>query len=155
MTGARSAGAVREILPPETPLAFEALHALRPHLSGPDELVERVDGAQREQGYRLAGAFEPGEEPAAAVAGFRIEDTLAYGRILYIDDLATRPDSRRRGHARALLDWCFDEAQRCGCAELHLDSGVGENRQDAHRLYFNAGMRITSYHFARPLEAHG
>jgi GNAT superfamily N-acetyltransferase len=143
--------AVREILPPDTALAFKALRALRPHLTGPGEFVERVDSAQREQGYRLAGAFEEDGAEVAAVAGFRIEDTLAYGRILYIDDLATRPDARRRGHARALLDWCAAEADRQGCAELHLDSGVGENRQDAHRLYFNAGMRITSYHFARPL----
>lgn len=142
---------IRELLPADTGLAFEALHALRPHLTGPEELVERVDSVQREQGYRLTGAFEEGEEQAAAVAGFRIEDTLAYGRILYIDDLATRPAARRRGHARALLDWLAGEAQRCGCAELHLDSGVGENRQDAHRLYFNASMQITSYHFARPL----
>lgn len=142
----------REIVPPDTALAFAALHALRPHLTGPDELAERVDGAQRAQGYRLAGSFDEGEASAAAVAGFRVEDTLAFGRILYIDDLATRPDARRRGHARALLDWCLAEAKRTDCAQLHLDSGVGSDRQDAHRLYFNAGMRITSYHFARLLE---
>jgi ribosomal protein S18 acetylase RimI-like enzyme len=142
---------IREILPPDTALAFEAMRALRPHLTGPDELVERVDGDQRAQGYRLAGSFDEDETSAAGVAGFRIENTLAYGQILYIDDLATRPDARRRGHARALLDWCAAEAKRSGCDELHLDSGVGGNRQDAHRLYFNAGMRITSYHFARPL----
>jgi hypothetical protein len=39
------------------------------------------------------------------------------------------------------------EARRLQCDELHLDSGVGPERQDAHRLYFNAGMRIASYHF--------
>lgn len=144
--------AVREILPPDTGQAFQALHSLRTHLTGPDELVERVDGAQRAQGYRLAGSFEQGEAGAAAVAGFRIEDTLAYGRTFYIDDLATQPDARRRGHARALLEWCLDEARHAGCAQMHLDSRVGPEREDAHRLYFNAGMRITSHHFARLLE---
>jgi hypothetical protein len=29
---------------------------------------------------------------------------------------------------------------------------VGPEREDAHRLYFNVGLRITSYHFAAPLE---
>ena len=39
-----------------------------------------------------------------------------------------------------------------GGREFHLDSGVGPEREDAHRLYFNTGLRITSYHFAAPLE---
>jgi hypothetical protein len=40
---------------------------------------------------------------------------------------------------------------RCGCDQLHLDSGVGPEREDAHRLYFNAGLRITAYHFVKGL----
>ena len=38
-----------------------------------------------------------------------------------------------------------------GASELHLDSGVGPEREDAHRLYFNQRLRISSYHFVRPL----
>jgi len=56
-----------------------------------------------------------------------------------------------RGHARSLLHWLVEEGRRLACDELHLDSGVGADRQDAHRLYFNAGMRIRSYHFDRRL----
>jgi GNAT superfamily N-acetyltransferase len=59
--------------------------------------------------------------------------------------------ARGRGHGRALLEWLADEAVRCGCDQLHLDSGVGPEREDAHRLYFNAGLRITGYHFAKGL----
>jgi hypothetical protein len=47
-----------------------------------------------------------------------------------------------------------DEVQRperLGCRKLHLDSGLEANRHDAHRRYLNTGMRITSFHFARPL----
>jgi hypothetical protein len=47
------------------------------------------------------------------------------------------------------------EACRAGCDELHLDSGVGPEREDAHRLYFNAGLRIASYHFSRPVGSTG
>ena len=58
----------------------------------------------------------------------------------------------RRGYGRALLEWCAAEGERLGCTEFHLDSGVGPEREDAHRLYFNTGLRITSFHFARRLE---
>jgi GNAT superfamily N-acetyltransferase len=123
------------------------MRSLRPHLAGRDAFVARVDEVQRPEGYRLVAAFEEVEE-AAAVAGFRVLHNLAWGtRALYVDDLSTHPDARRRGHAGALLGWLRAEARRLGCDEFHLDSGVGPERLDAHRLYFNAGMRIASYHF--------
>jgi hypothetical protein len=46
----------------------------------------------------------------------------------------------------------MEEGRRLGCTQFHLDSGVGIEREDAHRLYFNTGLRITSYHFQAPLE---
>jgi GNAT superfamily N-acetyltransferase len=141
---------VRELAAGETALAFEAMHALRPHLADEAEFVRRVDERQRPQGYRLVAAVED-DGTVSAVAGFRVLEMLADGRVLYVDDLSTLPAARRRGHARALLDWCADEASRAGCDALHLDSGVGADRQDAHRLYFNNGMRIASYHFEREL----
>lgn len=42
-----------------------------------------------------------------------------------------------------------EEATRLGCGQLHLDSGVGIDRADAHRLYMNAGLVISAHHFAR------
>jgi GNAT superfamily N-acetyltransferase len=126
------------------------MRALRTHHEDEAGFVRRVDDVQRPQGYRLVGAFEDGR--CVAVAGFRVIHNLAWGDCLYVDDLSTHPEERRRGHGRALLEWCEDEARRLGCRELHLDSGVGPERQDAHRLYFNTGLRITSYHFAKPVE---
>src|SRR3954453_5892527 len=120
---------------------------LRPHHAPAGALVARAD-AQRAAGYRLVGAFDDGEDDAAAVGGFRLTENLAWGRHLYVDDLVTRRDRRGRGHGAALMRWLAAEARRAGCAELPLDSGVGADRQDAHRLYFNCGMRINSYHFA-------
>ncbi len=49
------------------------------------------------------------------------------------------------------MAWVAEEAERERCEELHLDSGVGPDREDAHRFYFNHRMRINSYHFARSL----
>ena len=95
--------------------------------------------------------FEEGTEHALAVAGFRIGHSLAWGHYLYVDDLSTLAEARRRGHARALLDWLAGEARRLDCDSLHLDSGFGPERTDAHRLYLNAGLAVSSLHFARTL----
>jgi GNAT superfamily N-acetyltransferase len=128
------------------------MQALRSHHGDEAEFVRRVDEIQRPEGYRLVGAFEEAaREQCLAVAGFRELHNLAWGHVIYVDDLSTHPDGRRRGYGRALLEWCAEEARRLGCDALHLDSGVKANRLDAHRLYLNTGMRITSYHFARPL----
>jgi GNAT superfamily N-acetyltransferase len=142
---------IRELLPGDTLLAFAAMGALRPHWGDEAAFVRRVDEVQRAEGYRLVAAFDEGREEAAAVAGFRVGHMLAWGRFLYVDDLSTLPDARRRGHGRALLEWLAEEARRLGCEQLHLDSGVGPDREDAHRLYLNSGLRISSHHFSREL----
>ena len=140
---------VRELLPPKTGLAFEAMRALRVDLPDEATFVRQVDEVQRAEGYRLAGAFEDGETRARAVAGFRVGNNIAWGHYLYVDDLSTLPEARRRGHGQALLDWLLEEAAQLGCDQLHLDSGVGLERADAHRLYLNSGMVISAHHFAR------
>jgi GNAT superfamily N-acetyltransferase len=126
------------------------MRALRTHHADEAEFVRRVDEVQRPEGYRIVGVFEG--ERCVAVAGFRVIRNLAWGDTLYVDDLSTLPEARGRGYGRALLEWCKEEGRRQGCGEFHLDSGVGAEREDAHRLYFNTGLRITSYHFAAPLE---
>jgi GNAT superfamily N-acetyltransferase len=143
---------VCELLPPDTRLAFAAMRKLRPRLVDEEGFVETVDDVQRAEGYRLVGVFEDGIPDAVAVAGFRIAHNLAWGYHLYVDDLSTLPTARRRGHGRRLLDWLYEEARRLGCEQLHLDSGVGHDRADAHRLYLNAGLEIRSHHFARQVE---
>jgi GNAT superfamily N-acetyltransferase len=145
------AAELREILPPDTGLAFPAMAALRPHFAEERAFVARVDQVQRAEGYRLVGVFEDAPH-ALAVAGFRVGHMLAWGRFLYVDDLSTLPEARRRGYGMQLLEWLRAEAERLDCDQLHLDSGVGPDRIDAHRLYFNAGLAITSFHFATRLQ---
>ena len=141
---------IRELSAEETGAARPALCLLRPHLNDVtnEEFMRVVNDVQRPQGYRLVAAFEDGDPAAASAAGFRVLHHLAWGQALYCDDLSTRPEYRNRGHAGALVDWMMAEARRLGCKEFHLDSGVGPDRQAAHRLYFNKGMRITAHHFA-------
>ena len=139
---------IRELPPAETGLAFAAMQALRTDLTDEPAFVKQVE-VQRPEGYRLLAAFEDDETSAAAVAGFRTCHSLAWGHYLYVDDLSTLPNARRHGHGRALLEWLIEEAKRLNCNQLHLDSGVGLNRTDAHRLYLNTGLVIAAHHFAR------
>ncbi len=141
----------RELLTGETHLAHQAMRSLRTTYKSEQEFVEYVDGVLRPAGYRLLGAFLPDRESTSAVAGFRVGDNLAWGRYLYVDDLSTAPEARRRGLAGVLLEWLTEEGRRLGCDQLHLDSGVGSERFDAHRLYNNHGLSIYAHHFTRGL----
>jgi GNAT superfamily N-acetyltransferase len=140
---------IRELLPPETGLAFEAMRELRSDLGDEQSFVRQVDEVQRAEGYRLIAAFEPGASTPSAVAGFRTAHGLAWGHYLYVDDVSTKQSERRRGHAGKLLEWLVEEGKRLGCDQLHLDSGVGIDRAAAHRLYLNSSLVISAHHFAR------
>jgi len=140
---------IRELTASETYLAYTSLLELRPHLAARDEFVEQVNLKQRPEGYRLVGSFEKGVDEPVAVAGFRTGHNLAWGYFLYVDDLVTQAAFRGRGHAGGLLQWIYEQAQQLGCQQVHLDSGV--QRHDAHRLYLNQRMHITSHHFGRQM----
>lgn len=137
-------------IPPEcTAIAFPAMQALRTHLTSVDDFVELVNHSLRLRGYRLIGVFEEGRKQALAVCGYRIKHNLAWGNYLGVDDLSTLPEHRQHGLGKRLLEHIIDIAQKEGGLPIHIDSAVGIERQNAHRLYFNAGFRISSYHFMR------
>lgn len=138
---------IRELGPAETHLAYTTILELRPHLPSRETFVERVNTMQRSESYRLIGSFIEGAAEPVAIAGFRMLHTLAWGHVLYVDDLITQETHRKAGHADHLIQWLIGEAQRLGCDQFHLDSGV--QRHVAHRFYFAHGMRISAYHFQR------
>jgi GNAT superfamily N-acetyltransferase len=140
---------IREIGPEETGLTYTTFLELRPHWPSREAMVEQINRWQRPEGYRVVGSFEEGIGEPVALAGFRFRHALAWGHVLYVDDLITRADFRSKGHAAQLMKWLFAEAERLGCDQLHLDSGP--QRHVAHRFYFNQGLHINSYHFARDL----
>ena len=142
---------MRELEGEDTERAFVAMAELR-RLADVPTFLARV-AVQRREGYRLVGSFEDGDVDAAGVAGFRIGHFLAWGKIIYVDDLSTRAKYRGRRHAGALMDWLIAEAKRLECDQLHLDSGVGPDRETAHRLYMNKGLRISAHHFQIELRA--
>ncbi len=138
---------IKELGPEETAAAYRAMLELRPRIGSEEEFVARVNDLQRPEGYRLVASFADGDPQAVAAAGFRTAHFLAWGHALYVDDLSSRPGFRRQGHAGGLLDWLLAEARRLGCGQLHLDSGVGSDREQAHRLYLNKRLRISAHHF--------
>ena len=119
-----------------------------------EAIATRID-EQRASGYRVAGSFEPGDEQAAAVAGFRIGHSLSWGHHVYVDDLVTRKALRGRGHADAVMAYVERVAGDAGCEQLHLDSGLGPDRADAHRFYFRHGLIIAAHHFSKRLIPRG
>jgi len=125
---------------------YPVMAELRPHLSAA-EFAARVR-KQQATGFQLAYLEESGE--VRAVAGFRYLETLAWGKILYVDDLVAAEATRSRGHGGKLFDWLVAQAKQNNCDALHLDSGV--QRFGAHRFYLARRMDITSHHFALKLK---
>ena len=126
---------------------FDAMCALRPQLERVG-FVDRVRTMQA-QGYRLLALRVDGQ--VAGVAGFRLVDGLSRGRYLQIDELATVPAQRRRGHAAALLHWLAAHARAQACAALQLHSSYP--RHAAHRLYLQQGYVLHAHHFLLELGA--
>ncbi|HXG49512.1 MAG TPA: GNAT family N-acetyltransferase [Methylomirabilota bacterium] len=125
---------------------FPVMVELRPHLEI-GTFVERVRRQERDKGFVLAALQVAGL--VQSVAGYWVAEFLAWGRILYVDDLVTREDARSQGYGQKLLAWLIERAREAGCDELHLDSGV--QRFGAHRFYLRSGMDITCHHFAMKL----
>ena len=125
---------------------YPVMVELRPHLSA-TEFAARVR-QQQATDFHLTYLEEAGE--VRALAGFRYLETLAWGKILYVDDLVAAEATRSRGHGGKLFDWLVAQAKQNNCAEFHLDSGV--QRFGAHRFYLTRRMDITCHHFALKLK---
>ncbi|MGD6991303.1 GNAT family N-acetyltransferase [Sutcliffiella horikoshii] len=125
---------------------FGTFIQLRPHLTEED-FLEKISRLEKNNGFHLVAVMEDNE--VKAVAGYRITESLAWGKYLYVDDLITNESSRRQGYASVLWDWLVTQAKLEGCEQLHLDSGV--HRHDAHRFYLKAGLDISCHHFQMSL----
>lgn len=122
---------------------WEVIHSLRPHLNK-EQLLPMVKVMEEEEGFTII--FIEEENKAVAFAGFRRMQRLFTGRIIYIDDLATLPEFRGKGYARKLLDYVIRLAKLENLEGVNLDSGP--MRFEAHRLYLNAGFKISAHHFS-------
>jgi GNAT superfamily N-acetyltransferase len=125
---------------------FPVMQALRHHLDC-ESFIDRVQRQQQAYNYQLIYLQIDGAIPA--VAGFRISESLAWGKFLYVDDLVTSLDCRSQGYGAKLFAWLVNYARSNNCQQLTLDSGV--QRFAAHRFYLARRMNITSHHFTLEL----
>ncbi len=123
-------------------LCFDVFKELRPHLNLSD-FINQVS-RQAEFSYKIIGIKK--DDVVVSAAGFRISEFLAWGKVLYLDDLTTLPAHRGNGYAAGLMDWLINHAKEMGCDALHLDTG--HHRHQAHKLYLKKGLAITSHHLS-------
>ncbi|MEL6061045.1 MULTISPECIES: GNAT family N-acetyltransferase [unclassified Methylobacterium] len=123
---------------------YPLLRQLRPHLSGPEELVTRWQ-SQARAGYRLITLLH-GDRPTA-LAGFRIQENLVHGRHLYVDDLVTDAAARSCGFGGMLLERLVGLARADGCAKLLLDTPL--TNVLGHRFYYREGLVAGALRFNR------
>lgn len=119
---------------------------LRPDLTESEFL--RRWRIQREEGYRIV--FIEAGDAVVAAAGFRRMQTMAWGRILYLDDLVALPAERGRGWGSALLVWLQEQARTLQCDAVHLDTGY--HRHAAHKAYLRQGFTLNCHHLAWKVE---
>ena len=92
---------------------------MRPHIEQQNFLVQVR--RQQAQSYQILALRHEGAIKSAA--GFRFGGFLAWGKVLYIDDLTTLPGETSKGFAGALLDWLINHAKSNQCQGAHLDTG--------------------------------
>ncbi|PQZ64472.1 GNAT family N-acetyltransferase [Achromobacter sp. MYb9] len=124
------------------------MRELRPHLSGADDFVARITRMRADR-YRLLAAVDAGQ--VVALAGYRYQENLIYGRFMYVDDLVV--DSTRRGGrwGARLLQALDGMARDAGCARFVLDTGLSNAL--AQRFYFRQGLLTSAIRFSKSLDA--
>ena len=118
---------------------------LRSHLQS-QKFVTRVRRQMR-TGYQLT--YLSVSDQIYSVAGFRMNESLSWGKFLYVDDLVTDAQVRSQNYGHQLLDWLIQYARNQNCTQFHLDSGL--QRLEAHRFYQREGLEISGYHFVLKL----
>lgn len=129
----------------EIEACYPAFHALRPHLTR-EAFLAQVR-RQQAHGYQIIAVQHDGN--VASAAGFRITEFLAWGKVLYLDDLTTLPEARGQGYASHLLEWLSSHAKDQGCAAIHLDTGYA--RHAAHKVYLKHGFELNCHHLMKTL----
>ncbi len=126
----------------EIELCYEAFKILRPQIEKESFIAQVL--RQKEQSFQIVAVRLGDAVPSAA--GFRFAEFLAWGKVLYVDDLTTLPEYRGNGYAALLMDWLIDLAKKKHCNGLHLDTG--HQRHSAHKLYLSKGLEINAHHLA-------
>lgn len=114
---------------------------LRENIPTEEEFLRRWR-VQADEGYRVVYVEQDGE--VRAVGGYRYLNNMAWGRILYLDDLAALTERQGSGLGSAILEHVQEQARVHGCDAVHLDTG--HHRRRAHKAYLRNGFEISAHH---------
>jgi GNAT superfamily N-acetyltransferase len=126
--------------------SYAVMQELRPHLKEADAFVQQVL-RQREQGYRLSAAWRDGR--VVGLVGYRFQENLLFGRLVFVDDLVVHDDVRRHGVGAQLLDAARAYARELNCKTFVLDTGLHMNL--AQRFYYRQGLLAHAMGFYQTL----
>lgn len=135
----------------ETPEEWRAclplMRELRPHLAHADDFVQRL-ARMHQENYRLLAVMRDGQ--AVALAGYRYQENLLYGRFMYVDDLVVDPSARGSRWGARLIAELDQLARDADCDKFVLDTGLGNAL--AQRFYFRQGLLTSAIRFSKPLK---
>lgn len=126
---------------------FEVMKELRPDLKQ-DTFVASIRHLESTFGYQLV--YLSSNDEVVSVAGFRVSESLAWGKHVYLDDFVTASTHRSQGHGKKLLEWIKNYGRQNDCVQLHLDSRL--HRVEAHAFYEREGVAKAGYHFYASLD---
>lgn len=125
---------------------YPVMRELRPHLRSEEEFMERTGRAAGES-YRILAAWDGGK--VTALAGYRFQENLVYGKFLYVDDLVSAEYARGKRWGERLLKALDGVASQAGCVRLVLDTGLANAL--AQRFYFRQGLLTSSMRFGKAI----
>lgn len=128
---------------------FTVMQQLRPHLPDENDFIKKVT-RMRSENYALLVLWQEGIP--VALAGYRSQENLIYGRFLYVDDLIVTESCRSAGYGALLLQKAEKIAGEKGCDRLVLDTGL--DLALAQRFYFRQGMLTGAIGFSKILKVH-
>lgn len=81
-----------------------------------------------------------------------IADNLAHrgAPLGLVENVVVRPDRRRRGIGREMMQYALERCRARGCYKLCLSSNL--KREEAHRFYESLGFRRHGYSFMTVLQ---
>ncbi len=118
------------------------------HTISRDGMLDRLEHVDKSDIDYLFVCEENGR--IEGLLGFRIrvnlEEVSKFGEISAI---VVRPESRKKGVGRYMMDYADRLAKEVGCKGMWLVSGFARE-EEAHKFYKRLGYEINGYRFVRP-----
>ena len=130
--------------------SFPIMQQLRSELERetPETYLQRVRRMEQNHHYRLVAVFD--QDEIRVLAGYRIAENFVWGKYLYVNELITDREHRRKGYGQKLFDWLLCEAKAQRCRKFRMDTTVQQHV--AHRFCLKNKLYISCHHFQLNLD---